>query len=210
MKKILVCFALAAGMCFAQYKTEPAGSAPDGLAPALASMLQQPGAKVVNGSGATWCEVWFQKQIPSGPKSDEQAVAFPAIPQGAFLGVIRFPAKGADRRGQTIKPGVYTMRYGLYPDNGDHQGVAPQRDFLVLVPAALDTDPNALPKYDALVDLSRKASGTPHPAVFEIGPPAGDAALPSLTKSSDHDDWFYNVKIGDLPMAVILVGKSAA
>lgn len=208
MKKTLVCFAFAAGVSFAQYKTEPAGPAPDGLAPAFASLLQ-PGAKVVNGSGATWCEVWFQKQAPSGPKSDEQAVAFPAIPQGALLGVIRFPANGADRRGQTIKPGVYTLRYSRYPVNGDHQGVAPQRDFLVLVPAALDTDPSALLNYDPLMDLSRKASGTPHPGVFEIGPPAGDAAFPSLTKSGARD-WVYNVKIGDLPVAIILAGKSEA
>ena len=57
-----------------------------------------------------------------------------------MLGVARFPAKYKDRRGQTIKPGVYTMRYGLFPVNGDHQGVAPQRDFLIPSPAALDDD----------------------------------------------------------------------
>ena len=54
--------------------------------------------------------------------------------------MIRLPERGADRRGQTIKPGVYTLRYGNYPQNGDHQGVEPQRDFLVLSPVAEDKD----------------------------------------------------------------------
>ena len=32
--------------------------------------------------------------------------------------------------------------------------------------AAGDTDGNSAPNFDALLTLSRKASGTPHPAVF--------------------------------------------
>jgi hypothetical protein len=202
MKHFLVCLVVAATGAFGQYKTEPA-SAP----PVFASEMQDQGAKVLDASGKPWAEVWFRKQAPSGPKNSEDAVTFPSIPHGALIGVIRFAGDGADRRGQVIKSGVYTLRYSLYPVDGAHQGVAPQRDFLVLVPAAEDKDPASTPAYDPLMDLSRKASGTPHPAVLEIYQPAAEAKFPSLEQAGE--DWAYNVKVGDVPMSLILIGKTA-
>lgn len=206
MNKYLLCFALATSAAFAQYKMEPAGAPPPDLAPAFASEMQPQGYKIENGSGAVWCEIWLRKTAPSGPKSTEDAIALPTIPQGALLGVIRFPGQGADRRGQTIKPGTYTLRYSTYPVTGDHQGVAPNRDFALLVPVADDKDPNANPDFQALVALSRKAAGTPHPAVLNIWN-SGSDKLPSLEKQGDHD-WVLNAKLGDQPLAIILVGKA--
>jgi hypothetical protein len=147
--------------------------------------------------------------MPSGPKSAEDAVAFPSIPHGSFLGILRFPSTGADRRGQTIKPGVYTLRYSQYPVNGDHQGAAPQRDFAVLTPIADDKDPNATPAFYPLMAMSRKASGTPQPAVLSHEPPAGGATAPSLGQEGEKD-WSLTFKLGDTPMAIILVGKAEA
>ena len=122
---------MAAGAAFSQYKLEPAGPPPSDLPAGIAGTLQKDGAKIVAGSGP-FCEIWFRTTAPSGPKSAEDAVTLPTIPQGALLGALRFPGRGSDRRGQNIKPGVYTLRYSLQPVNGDHQGVAPQRDFFVL------------------------------------------------------------------------------
>src|ERR1041385_8061599 len=120
MTKSLILLALTTAAGFAQYKAEPAGAPPSEVAPAIASTLQQ-GTKVLNAAGTPWCEVWFRGTMPAGPKPTEtDSVAFPTVPHGALLGVIRFPAAGADRRGQNIKPGVYTLRYALYPINGDH------------------------------------------------------------------------------------------
>ncbi len=205
MRKYVLCFALAASAAFAQYKMEPATALPSDLPAAFASELQPQGYNIENGS-TVWCEIWFRKTAPSGPKSTEDAVALPTIPQGALLGVIRFPAQGADRRGQTIKPGTYTLRYSIYPVTGDHQGVAPNRDFALLVPVADDKDPAADPNFEALVALSRKASGTPHPAVLNIWN-SGSDQIPSLEKQGDHD-WVLNAKLGDQPLAIILVGKA--
>ena len=39
----------------------------------------------------------------------------------------------SDIRGKVVKPGVYTLRYALQPQNGDHLGAAPNREFLLLV-----------------------------------------------------------------------------
>src|SRR5260370_37203601 len=148
----------------AQYKSEPAGSPPAEVAPAIAQVMQKPGTKITN-NGAAYCEIWFRTDKPSGPKSAEENITL-ALPQGALLGVIRFSGNGSDRRGQTIKAGVYTLRYGIMPVNGDHQGAAPQRDFLVMTPAADDKDLNSTPNFGALVAMSRNASGTQHPTVL--------------------------------------------
>lgn len=129
----------------------------------------------------------------------------PGIPMGAFLGVIRFDGRGADRRGQNLKPGVYILRYGLIPINGDHQGAAPQRDFMVMSLAAEDKDPNATPKFEDLTTASKKASGTPHPAVLSFWKADNDTA--GLTQQGD--DWVLQVKLGDTTIALIVLGTVA-
>jgi hypothetical protein len=204
MTRILLTPLLFASFLLA-HTIEPAGPPPADVNPAIAGTLQKDGIKVMDGKKA-WCELWFRSTAPSGPKSTEEAVSLPTIPQGSFLGIIRFPARGADRRGQTIKPGVYTLRYGNYPQNGDHQGVEPQRDFLVLSPIADDKDTTKALPFDALVALSRKASNTPHPAVMSMWRVESDFK-PGISQQGE-SDWVVQTKIGDLPVAVIVAGKN--
>jgi hypothetical protein len=185
------------------YKFEPITSAAPGLPGAFGPAIQDQGYRVVGPAGP-WCEIWFAKSIPAG-KSSDASIAF-GIPQGTLLGILRFPAKGADRRGQVIPPGVYTVRYSNFPVDGAHSGAAPQRDFGLLTPVAEDTDPAAKPAFDALLAASRKASGTPHPAVFSLETPPQGAAAPSVVKEGDHD-WVLTVKAGDVTLSIILVGK---
>jgi len=190
---------------FGQYKAESAGAAPAEVPAAIGAVLQKDGAKITN-NGAAYCEIWMRAQKPSGAPNQEGAT-LQGIPGGALLGVIRFDGKGADRRGQGLKPGVYTLRYGLIPINGDHQGAAPQRDFLVLSPAVTDTDVNATPAFEALMDMSRKASGTPHPAVLSFWKSDADAPM---NVSRQGDDWVLQTKLGDTPVSVIVVGIASS
>jgi len=161
---------------------------------------------VVGPKGA-WCEVWFRKTIPTGAKPSDDAIVFP-IAQGTLIGVIRFPGNGEDRRGQTIKPGVYTLRYSDYPVDGAHQGVAPQRDFALMTPIASDPDPNSTPEFASLVKMSTKASNSPHPAVLSMEQPQG-ASFPSVVKEGD-SDYVLNVKVGNLAIGLIVAGKAQA
>ena len=52
--------------------------------------------------------------------------------------MLQFATEGHDYRDQPIAKGVYTMRYGLQPVNGDHLGVSTYRDYSLLLPAAKD------------------------------------------------------------------------
>jgi hypothetical protein len=203
MLKPFALFFFATFLALAQeYKLESiATTAPDLPAP-YAAEIAAAGYRV-NGPGGIWCEVWFRQTIPTTGKPTDQAIALP-IAQGTLLGVIRFPKTASDRRGQTFKPGVYTLRYSTFPTDGAHQGVAPQRDFALATPIASDSDPKAMPDWDKLVAQS-KASGTAHAAVFSLQPPAG-STFPSVTKEGEHDI-VLNAKVGNLAIGIIVAGK---
>ncbi len=209
MNKLVICLLAGAVSLFGQqYKSEPAGPPPSDVPAAMAQLLSKDGIKVETTDGKVFCEVWLVAKAPEGPPSQEPSVTLPTSPAGAFLGILRFPGQGADRRGQSIKPGTYTLRYSDYPVNGDHQGVAPQRDFLVLSPISADTDPKPVSDFDALMDLSRKATGTPHPGVLSMWK-QDPGAKPGFTVEND-TDWVWRTNLGNLPVAIILVGQARA
>ena len=189
-----------------EYKLEPIATAAPNLPADYAPVIQTQGYRVVGASGP-WCEVWLRKAIPVGGKPADDAIVF-GIPQGTLLGVLRFPGKGADRRGQVIPAGLYTLRYSNQPVDGAHQGASPQRDFALLTPMAADADPAATPAFADLVQMSLKASGSPHPAVLSIEAPAAGARFPAVAKEGEHD-WTLSVKVGELAFTIIVVGNAA-
>jgi hypothetical protein len=200
MRKIAIALFAVAAVAFG-HTAEPAG-APPAEASAVSSVLQKDGIRIKDGN-KTVMELWFRNALPAGGNTEDNAT-IKRVSHGTLLGVVRFPERGADRRGQTIKPGVYTLRLSFFPQNGDHQGVAPQRDFLLMSPIDADKDPNATMNFDQLVALSQKASGTPHPAVLSVWK-AADDAKPGITVEEEHD-WVLRHKIGDLLIAVIVAG----
>jgi hypothetical protein len=186
---------------------EPAAEPPQALPAALAPTLGSPGYRVLGPGGKPYCQVWPAKSLPpAAAKTAEESVSLPMIPHGALLGVVEFPAAAADRRGNSVKQGIYTMRYSIYPADGNHMGAAPQRDFVILIPAAEDSPAAPLPNYEQLMALSRKTIGRPHPAVLSLFPSSLEA-LPVFEKEAEHD-WVLHFKIGGLPLALILAGKA--
>jgi hypothetical protein len=111
-----------------------------------------------------------------------------------------------------IKPGTYTLRYGIQPANGDHLGVSPFREFLLLSPASQDADP-APRKHDALIDLSKQTIGGSHPAVWSLDPPvATEAPLTVHTTDLGHKALVMEGPIpgGTLRFGLVLIGKIEA
>jgi hypothetical protein len=205
MKRLLLAFAACGALAFAQYKVEATGEAPAEVAAPIKELLAPAGHKVMSGDGKVWCEVWFVKAAPKGPDSTEADLMWKSVPPGSVIGAIRWHAGAYDRRGQVLKPGVYTLRFSMFPLNGDHQGVAPNRDFLVMTPAADDQSAAAVPKFDDLMKLSRKASGTPHPAVLAMYVVESDFQ-PGIQNVGE--DWNLFAKVGETPIGLTVVGKS--
>ncbi len=208
IRSFAVCLALltvSVTQALGQYKLDAAGDpVPSEVPAAISAAMQAPGAKILNGAGQVWCEVWFVTKAPAGPPSKESDVTLPTVPVGALIGAIKFPGKGADRRDQAIQPGVYLLRYVLMPVNGAHLGAAPQRDFAAMVPAASDPGVAAKPSLEEVIAMSTKVSQTSHPAVLSLAPGSGKVAF---AKEAEHD-WTLNTKMGDVPIAIILAGKA--
>lgn len=188
------------------YKYEAAGAPPSELAPAVLAEMQEKGHRILGPDGKVWAEVWFRKAMPKSAPSTEADITWKTVAPGSLVGAIRWPAAGSDRRGQVLKPGVYTLRYGMFPLNGDHQGVAPQRDFLVMSPAAMDTKTDAVGKFEDLMNFSRKVSGAAHPAVLSMWL-VESGFEPGLSQAGEHD-WVLQAAAGEAKIALILVGKA--
>jgi hypothetical protein len=202
MRRLVVSACLLAAVAFGQYKLDSTGAPPSELAAGIRGALQQEGAKIIGPDGSPYAEIWLRAQAPGG-SNPEQNVSFTDVAHGALMGVVRFPGKATDRRGQAIAPGVYTLRLSFFPVDGAHQGVSQTRDFLLLVSADLDKDPNATPGYKDLIELSKKASGTNHPAILNAwkGESGGQTEL-----KQEGEDWVLHSKLGNEPIAIIVVG----
>jgi hypothetical protein len=214
----IAAFMLTASFAWAQasYKVAPASqpSASD-VPQAILSLLAPQGESFQSTSGTALCEVWFRKGIPVTKGASASAdVIYGGMTVGEFVGVIHFPQKTTDYRGQTIKPGYYTLRYAQIPQDGNHMGVSTYRDFLLMSPVAADTQPSQDLAFDALVKLSRQTAGTGHPAILMLDPPsqASSATFPAAV-ADDQGNWTLQVKLdtsgqpAQLPFAVVLVGQ---
>ena len=156
------------------------------------------------------CELWLRKNVPAQSNKSTE-LAYPQFAESTLLGVIHFPQAAADFRGHPIPAGFYTLRYELIPDDGNHLGVAPNRDFVLAIPAQSDPDPNATIKTQELIAMSAKTAGTKHPTPLSL-PPA-DKPSPGTVTRDDQDHWIFSapVKLAsgeDLPFAIIVKGTA--
>ena len=52
--------------------------------------------------------------------------------------MVRIDGPWSDYKGNPIEPNVFTMRYGIRPEDGNHMGVSVHLDYVLLVPVAED------------------------------------------------------------------------
>ena len=194
-------------------KVESIGPLTDSSVPAaVRQTLDAKGYRLILDEPAPACELWIRKSVPAQPKKDIEGLAYPQLAESTLVGVIRFSQPAADFRGQRIPAGFYTLRYELIPNDGNHLGVAPNRDFLLLVPAASDADPKAQFKFEELVALSREATGTKHPGPLSLAQADGMVTAAAVSKD-DQDHWIFSAPVqlasGDeIPIALVVKGRA--
>jgi len=209
---ILLAVALTPTVVRAQesYKVEVLKQAPpEVLSGAVRGELDAQGYRIVDDQGKSYAEFWLRKATPAQgkPAGPKGAILFPVLQDGELLGALRFPGEGHDYRDQAIAQGVYTLRYGLLPVNGDHLGVSPNRDYALLLPAAKDTAIAALPR-KKLEAGSSESAGTSHPAILMLtaAPDAPSQAKgePALVHDEAKNTWGAVV-----PLSLAVDGESA-
>jgi hypothetical protein len=184
---------------------------PDGIAPPVKEQLQNEAMVVTRGTARI--EFWWVRGLASKLPS-ASVPAWSEVPDGALLGVMRTMEPLPDIRGVPIAPGVYTLRFALQPQNGDHLGASPYREFIVVGPAAADADPNPV-GYEAAVKLGTKTQGRSHPATLSIDPPSSTEAAGSVITTEDGHSAIAiavpftsgGTQAGSLTFGLILVGR---
>jgi hypothetical protein len=193
-----------------EYTFKPSDAPPSDLPAAIADLLDPQGARVV-GPKRDLCEIWLLKDVARiGDFTPSTSVKYPFTP-GQLVGVLNVPRRAGltDFRGHEIGTGVYTLRYGQQPEDGNHIGTSDTADFLLAVPIANDADPAPIADLKSLFMHSAEASGTVHPAIFPLLP-AEAAAEPGLTHDNEHELWILLVtaKSGEaaIPVRIVVVG----
>ena len=171
---------------------------PADLAAGVASRLT-PAAKIA--IGAATLDIWLVQTL----ERTAEGPGWSNVDSGTLVGAVRVTGEFKEIRGKVVKPGVYTLRYGLQPQNGDHLGISMFREFLLLSPAAIDKDPKVL-GFDGVVAISKEVIGTAHPASLSLDPPedAPGAALSVYKNELGHEG--VVLQIGALKFGLIVSG----
>jgi hypothetical protein len=158
-----------------------------------------PAAKVV--SGAATLEIWLVQNL----EKTGDGPGWSAVDSGTLVGAMRVSGEFKEIRGKVVKPGVYTLRFGLQPQNGDHLGISTFREYLLISPAAIDTDPKVL-GFDGVVALSKEVIGTAHPASLSLDPPEDAPGAVLSTYQNEHAHEGVVLQIGSLKFGLIVSG----
>jgi hypothetical protein len=196
---------------------------PPAIAPELSGALNSQAYRIKSGEGKTFADFWLRKSIPaaSKPSGANGVIQFPFLEQSELLGVVQLAVEGHDYRDQSIAKGVYTVRYGLQPVNGDHLGVSPFRDYILLLPAVKDRTLAILPRKQ-LETSSSEAVGSSHPAILFLlaAPGASKPVKPSMIRDAEKNTWRLVVPLSlqikgerqplEFPVSIVVVGTSEA
>lgn len=159
--------ALALPLVAVDFTTQPGAPLPGGVQDAVKALVRAEGIVVKNPDGKVSAEYWTRQAPFQGEPVAGNGIRMKTIPEGALIALVNFPNGGSDFREQSIPAGLYTMRYGLHPEDGNHMGVAASRDFSVLTPVAKDTDPAKNIPFKELVAMT-KTIGNAHPTIVRL------------------------------------------
>ncbi|MCI0534661.1 MAG: hypothetical protein L0Z50_05485 [Verrucomicrobiales bacterium] len=173
---------------------------PKDLDASILAKLQPKAIQLLDGDQPAY-EFWFVSDLPLKSKVASAGKALEQVKDATLLGAVAVPKARRDYRDDELAPGIYTMRFALQPQDGNHLGTAEFNYFAVLVPAKLDRSPDGIADYKKLVKTSGKETASGHPTVLSLRPPASDTGdFPKLNvPAAEHKSVRVKVpaRIGD-------------
>lgn len=205
-------FGLASAIRAEDYKLEKPGALPTGLAADVSQALRTDGYRV-SGPDGPMVDLWLAKDIAARKDFKPTLnVKYPLQP-GQLIGVLQVNQGTAfsDFRKQVIAPGLYTVRYGQQPQDGNHIGTSDFSDFLLALPAGDDKSPQGLENVKDLQARSAAAAGTAHPAILQLLPNEEQPAGAKLVHDADREFWTLEFAGGSppVPFKLVVVGAGA-
>ena len=190
---------------------------PKELSDAVRGLLSSKAMHVSDDKGKLLFTVWARKELEAKANTDVKAGAkYSSIDESTILGAVQFAADWSDYRKQKIKAGVYTLRLGLQPMDGDHMGTAPYNEFALLIPAGEDKKPDLMDA-ESLHEASKKSTTRKHPGLMLFFPNRKPADAPAIeAKPKEH--WTLNDQVpvkaaaekGTLGFSLVVVGQTMA
>lgn len=167
---------------------------PSEIAPDLQTLFQSQAVQVVEGD-KTLLELWLAKEVALQSKPASAAKALDAVKPVSLLAAVAVPGARRDYRDDEVPAGTYTMRLALQPQDGNHSGSSEFGYFGVLVPAKLDTKPDAIKDYKELMKASSKETSTDHPMVLSLRPVASTEGAPLMLNTPAPEHKSVRVKV---------------
>jgi hypothetical protein len=170
----------------------------------------------VTANGKVVCDIWLAKEWAAKAKfTPTLSMLYPFEP-GELIGAVRFPKKTNDYRNQQIRPGVYTVRYGLQPEDGSHLGTSMTRDFVMLLPPAKDTKPARIADPRGMFKQSAEVARSTHPAILPLLAVPEGGKSPTVRHVEERELWSVRLtgkakageKMSDLPIEIVVVGHA--
>lgn len=223
MKRSTLCLSLAVALVSfplwgAEYKVEAVqAAAPEGVAEPIAKQLGKTAFRISDEDGPV-CEVWLAnplKVVGNFKPTNERVYPLEA---GQVVGAISFPGRSRDFRDQRLGKGVYTLRYALQPQDGNHIGTSDTRDFLVMIKAADDEGAEKIDNPDKLIELAAAAANSTHPAMLALKRRTDKPEkFPALRHDEEHELWILQLaidtkagdKAGKLEVDLVVIGHAA-
>ena len=194
---LLMCFLPFASAQEGKFSIKTASNPPPKeLAADIQKLLGKSSILLVDPAGKSIGEFWVRAEIPADatPEQIKNGITYREVRQSEILGAVRFEQDWTDYRKQKVKAGVYTLRLGYQPADGDHQGSSEFQEFLLVVAADKDKSPELM-EFKHMIETSAKSIGTGHPGVFMLAPTQPGPAPTIASRARNH--WVINTK-GDL------------
>ncbi|MEO1997923.1 MAG: hypothetical protein ABGZ17_21895 [Planctomycetaceae bacterium] len=201
----------------ADYQLKSVTQLPTGLSKSVMATLNPAGLRLVGPKGGVF-EIWLAKSITVKSGFTPTLNAHYPFAAGQLIGAMRIldKAEFTDFRGQEFSAGVYTLRYGMQPEDGNHIGTSELADFLLALPAKIDNKPAVIAGADQLAGQSAKSVGSTHPAIISLLPQSGVKKSAVLTHDADHDFWILDLlgqglagkKAIAVKLRIVAIGRS--
>jgi hypothetical protein len=166
--------------------TVAAAEPPDEVAEPIRKVLNNEAVSLADGE-APFFQFWFRKEIPLAQTAAGGTLALETLQEGTVLGVLKVGLERYDFRDEEIPVGVYVLRFGIQPEDGNHLGVSPTRTFALLIPAKDDKqlDPVA---HAELMKSAAVSNAAGHPSSLSLQPvDQADGEFPRLGEFNNGD-----------------------
>jgi hypothetical protein len=129
--------------------------------------------------GKAVLEIWLRRDVPL----KNAAAKLDSLAEATLVGAVAVRGGGlTDYKNNEVPQGVFTARFLLQPQDGDHLGTAEFNYFIALIGIDADKELTGLDKFRPVAKASGKLTPSGHPLILSLRPVSGEAGkTPRLT-----------------------------